>query len=246
MPETSSLPVTDRTRLRRFPENGSHQRQDLYRILDAAWTCHLGVVVDGYPMVVPTSYGRAGDRLYVHGSAASRSLRTARRQPICVTVTLVDGIVIARSLFNHSVNYRCAMAFGVAQVVDSDAKLNALRIISDHVVPGQWDYARPPSPRELAQTTVLELALDEASVKVSEGPPDDGDGPDGPSSCWAGVIPVAVVASAPVADPALRNEISLPDHLTQVANGMAARMAAVDPRHGASDHGATGHGPTGR
>jgi len=204
------------------------------------------VVVDGYPMVVPTTYGRAGDRLYIHGSAASRSLRTARRQSICVTVTLVDGIVVARSLFNHSVNYRCAMAFGVGQVVDSNAKLDALRIISDHVVPGQWDYARPPSPRELAQTTVLELALDEASVKVSEGPPDDGDGPDGPSSCWAGVIPVAVAAAPPVADPALRDGIALPDHLTRVAMGMAARMAAVEPSHGPTGRGTTGRGTSGR
>jgi nitroimidazol reductase NimA-like FMN-containing flavoprotein (pyridoxamine 5'-phosphate oxidase superfamily) len=206
---------TDRTRLRRFPEQGSHRAADLWAVLDAGFVCHLGIVVDGWPMVVPTSYGRREDVLYLHGSVASRSLREARRAvDVCVTVTLVDGLVLARSVFNHSVNYRCAMVFGTPEVLtDGEEKLAGLRCISDHVAPGQWEYARSPSKQELAATTVLRLKLDEASVKVSEGPPEDGDGPDGAIEVWAGEIPLRTVRLDPVADPALRAGIDVPDHL---------------------------------
>jgi nitroimidazol reductase NimA-like FMN-containing flavoprotein (pyridoxamine 5'-phosphate oxidase superfamily) len=188
----------------------------VYAVLDSGFVCHLGIVVDGSPMVVPTSYGRREDTLYLHGSVASRSLREAR-QPVdvCVTVTLVDGLVLARSVFNHSVNYRCAMVFGTPDVLtDDDEKLAGLRCISDHVAPGQWGYARSPSTQELAKTTVLRLALDEASVKVSQGPPEDGVGPDGALEVWAGEIPLRTVRLDPVADPDLRSGIGVPDHLT--------------------------------
>jgi nitroimidazol reductase NimA-like FMN-containing flavoprotein (pyridoxamine 5'-phosphate oxidase superfamily) len=206
---------TERTRLRRLPEQGSHRREDLHAVLDAGFVCHLGLVVDDGPMVVPTSYGRAGDSLYLHGSAASRSLRAAKRPtPVCVTVTLVDGVVLARSVFNHSVNYRCAMVYGTPEVVtERDEKLAGLRTISEHVAPGQWAYARFPSDKELAATTVLRLALGEASVKISQGPPDDGDGPDGLLEVWAGEIPVVSVRLDPVADPTLRPGIAVPGHL---------------------------------
>ena len=208
-------PMSERTRLRRLPEQGSHRWEDLVAVLDAGFVCHLGLDVDGAPMVVPTSYGRAGAHLYLHGSVASRSLRATRSAvPVCVTVTLVDGLVLARSVFNHSINYRCAMVYGVPEVLaDEGQKLIGLQAISDHIAPGQWEYARSPSTKELASTTVLRLALDQASVKVSQGPPDDGDGPDGELDVWAGEIPLRTVRFDPVADPALRAGIDMPDHL---------------------------------
>jgi nitroimidazol reductase NimA-like FMN-containing flavoprotein (pyridoxamine 5'-phosphate oxidase superfamily) len=189
--------------------------EDLHAVLDAGFVCHLGVVEDGSPVVVPTSYARAGDVVYLHGSVASRSLRAAREPvEVCVTVTLVDGLVLARSVFNHSVNYRCAMVFGVPEVLsDPEDKLAGLEAISEHVAPGQWRYARSPSAKELAATTVLRLSLDEGSVKVSQGPPDDGEGPDGELDVWAGEIPLRTVRLDPVADPALRSGIGIPGHL---------------------------------
>jgi uncharacterized protein len=213
--------VTERTRLRRLPDQGSHRTEDLHAVLDAGFVCHLGLVVDGTPMVVPTSYGRDGGILYLHGSVASRSLRQARDPvQVCVTVTLVDGVVLARSVFNHSVNYRCAMVFGVPEVLaDIEDKLVGLETISEHVAPGQWRYARPPSAKELASTTVLSLTLDEASVKVSVGPPDDAEGPDGELPVWAGEVPLRTVRLDPVADPALRSGIGMPDHVE--AGGIA-------------------------
>jgi nitroimidazol reductase NimA-like FMN-containing flavoprotein (pyridoxamine 5'-phosphate oxidase superfamily) len=209
--------MTERTRLRRLPEQGSYRWEDLVAVLDAGFVCHLGLDVDGGPMVVPTSFGRAGHHLYLHGSVASRSLRAARGSvPVCVTVTLVDGLVLARSVFNHSVNYRCAMVYGVPEVLtDEGEKLIGLRTISEHIVPGQWEYARYPSTKELASTTVLRLDLAEASVQVSQGPPDDGDGPDGELDVWAGEIPLRTVRLDPVADPALRPGIDMPDHLAR-------------------------------
>jgi uncharacterized protein len=213
-------PATDRVRLRRLPDQGSHRREDLDAVLDAGFLCHLGVVVDGWPMVVPTTYGRSGDHLVIHGSAASRSLRTAREpSPVCVTVTLVDGLVLARSVFNHSVNYRCAMVYGLPDRIEDPAdKLAALEVLSEHIAPGQWSYARPPSPRELAATTVLRIALDETSVKVSEGPPDD-DAADLDLDVWAGVVPLRTARLDLVASPDLRAGIDVPGH---VASGPLA------------------------
>ena len=205
---------TERTRLRRFPEQGSHERAALEAVLDAGFLCHLGVVVDGWPMVVPTTYGRAGDRLYVHGSVASQSLRRARGNPVCVTVAHLDGIVLARSVFNEAANYRAAMIYGEAQALrDPDEKLVALRAISEQVLPGQWDYARAPTAAELAQTTVVVLGLAEASVKVRAGPPDDGDGPDGLLSLWAGELPARMVFGPARPAPGLDSSIALPPHV---------------------------------
>jgi nitroimidazol reductase NimA-like FMN-containing flavoprotein (pyridoxamine 5'-phosphate oxidase superfamily) len=206
--------VSDRVRLRRLPDQGSHRRKDLDAVLDAGFLCHLGVDVDGWPMVVPTTYARRGDHLYVHGSVASRSLRTARAPtPVCVTVTLVDGLVLARSVFNHSVNYRCAMVYGLPELVDDPAeKLAGLEAISEHVVPGQWGYARDPSEKELQRTSVLRLALDEASVKVSAGPPDDED-EDLDLDVWAGEVPLRTVRLEPVPAPGLADGIVLPEHI---------------------------------
>ena len=175
--------------------------------------CHLGVVVDGYPMVVPTVYGVSGDTLYLHGSVASRSLVSAPQAAICVTVTHVDGLVLARSVFEHAVNYRSAMIYGTPRLVTGEEKLAGLRCLSEHIVPGQWDYARRPNKKELAKTTLLALALDEASVKIRTGPPDDGDSPDAALPVWAGVLPLAAVWRDPEPDPVLPPGIPLPPHI---------------------------------
>jgi nitroimidazol reductase NimA-like FMN-containing flavoprotein (pyridoxamine 5'-phosphate oxidase superfamily) len=214
MPDTT-LPVTDRTRHRRLREQGSTERGDLDAILAAGVICHLGVLVDGDPMVVPTVYGLDGDTLYLHGSVASRSLVSAPQATICVTVTHVDGLVLARSVFEHAVNYRSAMIYGTPRLVaDREEKLAGLRALSEHIVPGQWDYARQPSKKELAQTTLLALALTEASVKIRTGPPDDGDSPDAALPVWAGVLPLAAAWGAPEPDPVLPADIALPPHIT--------------------------------
>ena len=210
----AQLPVTDRTRLRRMRENGSTARADLDAVLAAGFICHLGVVVDGVPMVVPTVYGATADTLYLHGSVASRSLAADPGATVCVTVTHVDSLVLARSVFEHSVNYRCAMVYAVPRIVtDEREKLEGLRLLSEHAAPGQWDYARRPNRKELAATTLLALPLDQASVKISAGPPDDGDGPDGELGLWAGELPVRTVWGQPVPDPQLAPGISAPPHI---------------------------------
>src|ERR1039457_5364974 len=201
MPESSDLPVTERTRHRRGREKGSTDRRDLADILAAGVICHLGVVVDGDPMVVPTVYGLAGDTLYLHGSVASRSLVRAPQATICVTVTHVDGLVLARSVFEHAVNYRSAMIYGTPRLVTDPAeKLRGLHVLSEHLAPGQWDYARQPSRKELAATSLLALPLDEASVKVRTGPPDDADSPDAALGLWAGELPLISTWGEPVPD----------------------------------------------
>ncbi|MGW3100414.1 pyridoxamine 5'-phosphate oxidase family protein [Streptomyces sp. NPDC001100] len=208
------LPETDLTRHRRLREQGSLDRADLDAILDAGFVCHLGVVIEGRPVVVPTVYGRDGRRLYLHGSVASRSL--AGGSPVCVTVTHVDGLVLARSVFEHGVNYRSAMIHGVPRkVTDPDEKLAGLRRLTEHATPGQWSYARQPNRRELAATTLLVLALDEASVKIRTGGPDDGDGPDVELGLWAGTLPLTSTWGAPVPDPALPPGIPAPDHIAR-------------------------------
>ena len=196
-------------------------------ILAAGVICHLGVVVDGDPMVLPTVYGLAGDTLYLHGSVASRSLVRAPQTTICVTVTHVDGLVLARSVFEHAVNYRSAMIYGTPRLVTGpEQKLAGLRSISEHIVPGQWDYVRRPSKKELAQTSLLALALDEASVKIRTGPPDDGDSPDAALGIWAGVLPLAAAWQPPVPDPALPATIPLPPHIAALARRPAGTSRA--------------------
>jgi uncharacterized protein len=205
------LSSTERTRHRRLREQGRTDRAALFAVLRAGFVCHLGVVVDGTPMVVPTVYGFDEDVLYFHGSVASRSLSAS--PPVCVTVTHVDGLVLARSVFEHGVNYRSAMIYGVPRVLTGPDKLAGLRVLTEHAAPGQWDYARRPSPKELAATSLLALPLDEASVKVASGPPGDGDGPDAALGLWAGVIPLTTVRGAPEPDPALPPGIDVPSHL---------------------------------
>jgi uncharacterized protein len=229
MPESSALSATERTRHRRLREQGSTDRRDLADILAAGVICHLGVIMGGdpgspaYPMVVPTVYGVAGDSfgpqtLYLHGSVASRSLVSAPQATICVTVTHVEGLVLARSVFEHAVNYRSAMIYGIPRLVTGrEEKLAGLRALAEHIVPGQWDYARRPNKKELAKTTLLALSLGEASVKIRTGPPDDGDTPDAALPVWAGVLPLAAAWQAPDPDPVLPAGIPLPPHIAALA-----------------------------
>jgi nitroimidazol reductase NimA-like FMN-containing flavoprotein (pyridoxamine 5'-phosphate oxidase superfamily) len=210
---SGELSATERTRLRRHRERGRTDRADLYEVLDAGLICHLGVVVNGAPRVLPTTYARDGETLYLHGSSANAGFVAADGHEVCVTVTHFDGLVLARSVFSHSVNYRSAIVLGTATVVrDEDERRHALRAIVEHLVPGQWDAARSPTSKELAATAVLALPLAEASVKVRTGPPADEPG-DLDLDVWAGVLPATVTFGAPVPDPALRPDIIIPAHI---------------------------------
>src|SRR4029077_15717289 len=176
--------------------------------------CHLGVLVDGYPMVVPTVYGLAGDTLYLHGSVASRSLVAAPQATVCVTVTHVDGLVLARSVFEHAVNYRSAMIYGTPRLVtEREETLAGLRSLSEHVAPGQWGCGARPNKKELAKTSLLALALAEASVKIRSGPPDDGDSPDAALPVWAGGLPLAATWQDPDPPPPPPPGTPLPPHI---------------------------------
>jgi uncharacterized protein len=195
-------------------------------VLDAGMICHLGVVVNGAPLVLPTAYGRIGDTLYLHGSSANRSLHAADGNEVCVTVTHIDGLVCARAVFSHSVNYRCAMVFGTARIVTDEAeRLAGLRAVTEQLIPGRWDAVRAPTRKELAATSVLAVSLGEASVKVRTGPP--GDEPEDLGlPVWAGVVPMTVSFGEPVPDPALRPGITAPDHIrARAAAGRADRSA---------------------
>ncbi|MEV5985305.1 pyridoxamine 5'-phosphate oxidase family protein [Streptomyces sp. NPDC052051] len=213
-PHPSVLPQTELTRHRRLREQGSRRRADLDAILDAGFICHLGVIVEGRPLVVPTVYGRDERVLYLHGSVASRSM--AGGAPVCVTVTHVDGLVLARSVFEHGVNYRSAVIHGTARkVTDPDEKLAGLRRLTEHATPGQWSYARQPNRKELAATTLLALSLEESSVKIRTGAPDDGDGPDAELGIWAGTLPLTATWGAPEPDPLLPPDTPVPAHLAR-------------------------------
>jgi uncharacterized protein len=209
------LSTTPRTRLGREKQRGSVDRTDLYEVLDTGLVCHLGVVADGHPMVIPTGYGRIGDTLYLHGSTGARSLRAGQGGEVCVTVTHLDGIVLARSSFHHSVNYRSAIIYGRARLVtDDDERMAGLRALTEQLAPGQWDYVREPSRKELAQTAVLALSLEEASVKIRKGPPKD-DEADYALPVWAGVLPLVTTWGEPVPDPALPEGIDIPVHISE-------------------------------
>lgn len=195
---------TPRTRVTREPERAVYDRAVAYQILDEGFICHVGFVADGQPFVIPTSYGRSGDNLYIHGAAASRMLRNLDRGiPVCVTVTLLDGLVLGRSIFNHSMNYRSVVVLGTAVAVEDPAeKLAALRALSEHILPGRWDEARQPNEKELKATMALRLPLEEFSAKVRQGPPVD-DEEDYAFPTWAGVIPLEMVPGEPINDPRL-------------------------------------------
>ncbi|TDC98637.1 pyridoxamine 5'-phosphate oxidase family protein [Nonomuraea deserti] len=207
------LSTTSRTTLGREKQRGSSDRNDLYEVLDSGLVCHLGVVVDGHPMVVPTGYGRIGETLYLHGSTGARSLRAGDGGEVCVTVTHLDGIVLARSIFHHSVNYRSAIIYGRPRLVtDPDERMEGLRALSEQLAPGQWDYARLPSRKELAATAVLALSLEEASVKIRRGGPKD-EAEDYELPVWAGVLPLVTSWGEPEPDPVLPEGIATPVHV---------------------------------
>jgi len=216
----SSFPVSPRSRVRRLPKRGSQERVLIYEILDAHFLCHIGYVIDGQPYVTPTGYWRHGDSLYWHGSAASRMLRSqAAGIPVCLTVTLLDGLVMARSGFHHSVNYRSVMAYGQARKIEQpDEKQAAVEAYIERLYPGRNAGLRPINRQELKATTVLGMAIEEASAKVRTGPPVDDD-PDYDLPIWAGVIPVRQIVGAAVPDRRLKNGTARPAHLASYGEG---------------------------
>jgi nitroimidazol reductase NimA-like FMN-containing flavoprotein (pyridoxamine 5'-phosphate oxidase superfamily) len=219
-----TLTQTARTTLKRLPQRGAFDRESINQILDEGFICHVGFAVDGQPFVIPTGYARAGDRIFIHGSQASRMLRTVGQGiEVCVTVTLIDGLVLARSAFHHSMNYRSVVVFGRATVVDErEEKLAALLALSEHMIPGRWDDVREPNERELQLTTVLSLPLAEASAKVRTGPPLD-DEEDYEMDVWAGVIPLGLAANSPIPDPRLPSEIGPPRYALQYSRSASKR-----------------------
>src|ERR1700732_3879207 len=206
--------LTKRTELRRIPDRGSRESKTINEILDAGFLAHVGFCLDGQPFVIPTLYGRERERLYLHGSAVSRMLRElATGVPACVTVTLVDGLVLSRSAFDHSLNYRSVVAFGTARkVLDPEQKIKALRVISEHLIAGRWAEVRGPSDKELKATTVLEFSIEEASSKVRSGPPLD-DESDYGLKVWAGVLPLEMKSRLSIPDDKLVQGVTLPEYV---------------------------------
>ncbi|HEX3183845.1 MAG TPA: pyridoxamine 5'-phosphate oxidase family protein, partial [Pyrinomonadaceae bacterium] len=196
-----TFPITDRTKLKRLPKRGHFDCETVYGILDEGFICHIGFVVDGHPVVIPTGYARVDDKLYIHGSQASRMLRTlANGIHACVTVTLLDGLVLARSAFHHSMNYRSVVVFGKATLVeDPEEKMSALFALSEQIIRGRWNDVREPTELEMKATTVLSLTLEEASAKIRTGPPLD-DEEDYSLPMWAGVVPLKLTAGPPIND----------------------------------------------
>jgi nitroimidazol reductase NimA-like FMN-containing flavoprotein (pyridoxamine 5'-phosphate oxidase superfamily) len=215
---------TVRTKLKRLPARGSFEREAIYSILDEAFICHVGFTVDGQPFVVPTSYARVAGNLFIHGSAASRMMRTmARETDVCVTVTLIDGLVLARSAFHHSMNYRSVMILGRAKLIDDEAeKLNALKAFTEHIIPNRWSEIRPPTVNELKATVVLALPLEEASAKIRTGDPKD-DEEDYALDIWAGVIPLYLTAGQPIGDRRLRTGVEAPPSVTNYSVSSSGR-----------------------
>ena len=205
---------TERTQVHRLPKRGVYDREMVYRILDEGLVCHVGFVADGKPVVIPTGYGRKGDTLYFHGSPASRMFQTlGKGVDVCITVTLVDGVVMARSAFHHSMNYRSVVIFGMATLLDDPAaKREALQVFTEHVAPGRWEEIRQPSEKELRSTTVLAVPLNEVSAKVRTGPPLDEE-EDYALPVWAGVLPLELTPTAPVADDRLPPETPVPGYV---------------------------------
>lgn len=209
---------SERTTVKRMAERGAYDAETVYAILDEAYLCHVGVVVDGSPIVIPTLHARIGDHLVLHGSPASRMLRTATTQEICVTATLVDGFVLARSAFHHSINYRSVVVLGRPEVVPDEEKAATLDALVEKLVPGRIPFLRPMTEREVRSTSVIRLPLDEASAKIRTGPPGD-DEEDYDLPIWAGVVPVGTVYGPPETDPAMRMDVAVPDHVADFGAG---------------------------
>lgn len=211
-----TFPQTSRNKVQRKPARGHYDTTTIYPIIDEALICHVGFVQDGQPFVIPTLHARQGDRLLLHGSRASRLLRhVAAGGEVCITITLVDGIVLARSVFHHSINYRSVVIFGRGEVIDdADARLAALEAFTERLLPGRWQEARLPNAVELKQTAIVAVPIDSASAKIRSGPPLDDDA-DLDLPLWAGVLPIRQVVGQPQPDPALPTNIELPDSVRQ-------------------------------
>lgn len=205
---SNNIEPTEKTRLKRLPKRGNFDREVINAILDEAFICHVGFVSDGQPFVIPTAYGRVGDELYIHGSSASRMLRSlADGIDVCVTVTLIDGLVLARSAFHHSINYRSVVIIGKAEIVPGDdEKIKALEAFTEHLIPGRWADVRQPTELELKATIVLRLTINEASAKMRIGDPID-DEEDYALPVWAGILPLALKAGEPIPDARLDADI---------------------------------------
>jgi len=212
---SEAQPASARTRVVREAHRGAYDRATAYQILDEGFICHVGFVAEGQPFVIPTAYGRVGDNLYIHGSAASRMLRNLDRGiPVCVTVTLLEGLVLARSIFNHSMNYRSVVVLGTGVAVrDDKEKLEALEALSEHILPGRWAESRQPNERELKQTLVMRLLIEEFSSKIRKGPPID-DEEDYSFPTWAGVIPLQMIPGTPENDPRLDPKTPVPAYVS--------------------------------
>jgi nitroimidazol reductase NimA-like FMN-containing flavoprotein (pyridoxamine 5'-phosphate oxidase superfamily) len=206
--------VSDRIKIRREPELASYEKSAIYEIIDAALLCHVGFVQNGQPFVIPTIHARYQDSILLHGSRASRLMRHIEAgQPVCVAITMLDGLVLARSVFNHSMNYRSVVLFGRGKSLSDDSeKLHGLNVISDHLMPGRWADARLPTQKELDQTSVVSITIEEASAKISTGPPED-EAEDYELPFWAGVLPIEQRILDPVDDPKLRSGIPIPEYI---------------------------------
>ena len=215
-----TITQTERTRLRRLPKRGAFDRKTVYSILDESFICHIGFIVDAQPYVIPTAFGRVDDVLYIHGSSASRMLRTlSGGVEMCFTSTLIDGLVLARSAFHHSINYRSVVILGKATLVnDSSEKDKALESITEHIVPGRWTDVRWPNELELKATTVMKLPIDEASAKIRTGGPVD-DEEDYDMDVWAGVLPLSLDTGAAVPDERIKPKVGLPNYISEYKRG---------------------------
>lgn len=214
-----TYPISNRNRVKRISNNSDYSKETVHAIIDEALFCHLGIIHDGKPVVIPTIHARMGDQIVFHGSNASRLLKISNNNEICVTITLLDGLVMARSLFNSSMNYRSAVIFGKGEIIkDHNERMAAFKSITDHIAPGRWDDARQPNNSELKQTSVVRMPIDEASAKISVGPPDDED-EDYALDYWAGVIPINQTYGEPESDPILQEGITIPDYLKNYCRG---------------------------
>lgn len=210
----SQFTKTARNRIRRLPKRGHYERETVYRILDEALICHVGFVENGQPYVIPINFARVGDSIVLHGAKASRLLKHIEAgNPVCVEATIVDGLVLARSVFHHSINYRSVVVFGRGRLLEEQEKLEALRAVTEHLVPGRWDEARLPNRKELDSTRVVSIRIDEASAKVRVGPPAD-DPEDLSRAVWAGLLPLAEMPLTPVPDELQAAEIPLPGYIS--------------------------------
>jgi nitroimidazol reductase NimA-like FMN-containing flavoprotein (pyridoxamine 5'-phosphate oxidase superfamily) len=217
---SEELKITDKTKLHRLPKRASYDVETIYEILDEGFVAHVGFTIDDQTFVIPTGYARRGDELLIHGSAASRMMRAmAWEIEVCVTVTLVDGLVLARSAFHHSMNYRSAVVFGTAKIIkEDDEKLEALRLFTEHIIPNRWSEIRLPTANELKATTVLALSLKEASAKIRTGNPSD-DAEDYELNVWAGVVPLSINVGKPLPDAQIKPEIAVPDYIANYRRG---------------------------